>query len=171
MSLLFHNKLRPQKIIIWRPCAKGLKNTFPTLVMKSADMHSGTQEVNIYLHKLTQNAIVHLRIFIWFVRSQGIEFDVEAFCEAFSHIYELHLQTKATRGLHNCFGCYSFAYRRGSIFPALAYRSKWPNGWAKEWLRMKNDLTARAEISGIIQSPIVTSFGFKKPTCYVNFEA
>jgi hypothetical protein len=29
----------------------------------------------------------------------------------------------------------------------------------------------RANISGIIQSPIVTSFGFKKPTCYVNFEA
>jgi hypothetical protein len=36
---------------------------------------------------------------------------------------------------------------------------------------MKNDLTVRADMSGIIQSPIVTSFGFKKPTCYVNFEA
>jgi hypothetical protein len=36
---------------------------------------------------------------------------------------------------------------------------------------MKNGLVARANISGIIQSPIVTSFGFKKPTCYVNFEA
>jgi hypothetical protein len=56
-------------------------------------------------------------------------------------------------------------------FPALAYRSKWANGWAKEWFRMKNDLTARDDISAIIKSPIVTSFGFKKPTCYVNFEA
>jgi hypothetical protein len=36
---------------------------------------------------------------------------------------------------------------------------------------MKNDLTAQAKITCIIQSPIVTSFGFKKPTCYVNFEA
>jgi hypothetical protein len=36
---------------------------------------------------------------------------------------------------------------------------------------MKNDLTARADISWMIQYPIVTSFGFKKPTCYVNFEA
>jgi hypothetical protein len=36
---------------------------------------------------------------------------------------------------------------------------------------MMNDLTTRADISGIIQSPIVTSFGFKKPTCYVNFKA
>jgi hypothetical protein len=87
--------------------------------------------------------------------------------EAFSHINELHFQTKATRGFNNNFGCYNFTYRRGSMFLALAYRSK----WAKEWFYMKNDLTARADISGIIQSPIVTSFGFKKPTCYVNFEA
>jgi hypothetical protein len=57
------------------------------------------------------------------------------------------------------------------MFPALAYRSKWPNKWAKEWFCTKNDLTSRADISGIIQSPIVTSFAFKKPTCYVNFEA
>jgi hypothetical protein len=57
------------------------------------------------------------------------------------------------------------------MFLALSYRSKWPNEWAKEWFYMKNDLTARADILGIIQSPIVTSFGFKKPTCYVNFEA
>jgi hypothetical protein len=36
---------------------------------------------------------------------------------------------------------------------------------------MKNDWIARVGILGIIQSPIVTSFGFKNPTCYVNFEA
>jgi hypothetical protein len=36
---------------------------------------------------------------------------------------------------------------------------------------MKNDLTAQANISGIIQTPIVTIIGFKKPICYVNFEA
>jgi hypothetical protein len=36
---------------------------------------------------------------------------------------------------------------------------------------MKNDLTAQADISGIIWSPIVTSFGFKNLTCFVNFEA
>jgi hypothetical protein len=45
---------------------------------------------NIYLHQLTPNAIVRLAIFIWDVQSQGIEFDVEAFYEAFSHIHELH---------------------------------------------------------------------------------
>jgi hypothetical protein len=65
---------------------------------------------NIFLHLLTPNAIVHLGIFTWDVRSQGIEVDAEAFCKVFSHIHELHFQTKATRGLHNNFGCYNFVY-------------------------------------------------------------
>jgi hypothetical protein len=65
---------------------------------------------NIYLHHHTPNTIVRLGIFIWAIRSQGIEFDAQDFCEAFSHILELHFQTKATRGLHNNFGCYNFAY-------------------------------------------------------------
>jgi hypothetical protein len=64
---------------------------------------------NIYLHHLTPNAIVRLEIFIWVVRSQGIELYVEAFFKAFSQVHELHFQTKATRGLHNNFGCYNFA--------------------------------------------------------------
>jgi hypothetical protein len=72
---------------------------------------------------------VHLGIFIWDVRSQEIELDAEAFCEVFSHIHELHFQIKATRGLHNNYGCYKFVYQRGSMFPSLAYRSKWPNEW------------------------------------------
>jgi hypothetical protein len=50
---------------------------------------------SIYLHQLTPNAIVRLEIFIWAVRSQGVELDAEAFCEAFSQIYELHFQMKA----------------------------------------------------------------------------
>jgi hypothetical protein len=104
---------------------------------------------------------VHLEIFIWVVQSQGVELDAEAFCEAFSQIHELHFQTKATRGLHNNFGCYNFAYRRGSMFPALAYRSKWLNEWVKKWFYMKNDLTTRVDIKGIIQTPIVTRFGSK----------
>jgi hypothetical protein len=51
------------------------------------------------------------------------------------------------------------------MFPALAYQSKWLNEWSKEWFYMKNDLAARANISDIIQPPIVTSFDFKKLMC------
>jgi hypothetical protein len=36
---------------------------------------------------------------------------------------------------------------------------------------MKNDLEKREDIKGIIQKPIHPSFGFKKSTCYMNFEA
>jgi hypothetical protein len=105
---------------------------------------------NIYLHQLTPNAIVRLGVFICVVWSQGVEPDAEAFCEAFCQIHELHFQTKATRGYHNNFGCYNFSYRRNVLFTTLAYRSKWLNEWAKEWIYMKNDLKEWANIKWII---------------------
>jgi hypothetical protein len=74
---------------------------------------------NIYLHQLPPNTIVHLEIFIWGVQSQGVELDADAFGEAFNQIHELHFQMKATRGLHNNFGCYNFAYRRAQCFRLL----------------------------------------------------
>jgi hypothetical protein len=36
---------------------------------------------------------------------------------------------------------------------------------------MKNDLKEWAGIKGIIQTPIHAWFGYKKPTCYINFKA
>lgn len=54
---------------------------------------------------------------------------------------------------------------------APTYRSKWPDGWAKEWFYMKKNLKERPDIKGIIQTPIHTCFGYKKPTCYIDFEA
>jgi hypothetical protein len=93
---------------------------------------------------------VRLGIFIWAVRSQGVEFDVEALCEASCQVHEMHFQTKATRGLHNNFGSYNFAYRRCALFLALAYQSKWPNEWAREWFYMKNDLNEQTDIKEII---------------------
>jgi hypothetical protein len=61
---------------------------------------------NIYLHQHTPNAIVYIGIFIWVVRSQGFEPNAEAFYQ----IHELDFQMKATRGFHNSFGYYNFAY-------------------------------------------------------------
>jgi hypothetical protein len=105
------------------------------------------------------------------VWSQGVVPYAEAICKAFSQIHELHFQAKEVRGLHNYFGCYNFAYRRGALFSALAYRSKWPNGWAREWFYMNNYLNERSDIKGTIQTPTVTCFGYKKTMCYINFEA
>jgi hypothetical protein len=73
----------------------------------------------IYLHQLTPNAIVRLSIFIWALRSQGMDPNAEAFCR----VHELHYQTKdrADR-LHENFGCYNFAYRKDTKAPVLSYQ-------------------------------------------------
>jgi hypothetical protein len=78
-----------------------------------------------FLHHLTPNAIVRLSIFIWALRSQGMDPNTEAFCR----VHELHYQTKAREdGLHETFGCYNFAYRKDTKAPVLSYRTKWPTG-------------------------------------------
>lgn len=73
------------------------------------------KKFDIYLHQLTPNALVRLGIFIWTVRSQGVEPNTDLFCQ----IYELHYQTKATSNeqLHNNFSRYNFLVsKRHSVF-------------------------------------------------------
>jgi hypothetical protein len=94
------------------------------------------KKFGIYLHQLTPNAIVRLSVYIWALRSQG----VEPFGEGFCRVHELHYQTKARGdGLHENFGCYNFAYRKTTKFPVISYRSKWPAGWKSEWFYVKVD--------------------------------
>ena len=79
----------------------------------------------IYLHQLTPNDIVRLSIFIWALRSQGMDPNAEAFCR----VHELHYQTKARAdGLHKNFGRDNFAYRKDTRAPVIGYRTKWPTG-------------------------------------------
>jgi hypothetical protein len=87
------------------------------------------KKYGIYLHQLTPNAIVRLSVYIWALRSQG----VEPFSEGFCRVHELHYQTKARAdGLHENFGCYNFAYHKTTKFPVISYRSKWSAGWKSE---------------------------------------
>jgi hypothetical protein len=60
----------------------------------------------IYLHQLTPEALIKVGVFIWAMRSQGLEPDARCFC----NIHELSYQTKATgkEQYHNNFGCYNF---------------------------------------------------------------
>jgi hypothetical protein len=46
-----------------------------------------------YLHQLTPKAIVKMGIFIWAMRSQGLEPNAKCFC----NMHELSYETKATR--------------------------------------------------------------------------
>jgi hypothetical protein len=94
------------------------------------------EKFGIYLHQLTPNAIVRLSVYIWALRSQGVESLADAFCQ----VHELHYQMKAREdGLHENFDCYNFAYRKDMKTPVVSYRTKWPTGWKSEWFYVKID--------------------------------
>jgi hypothetical protein len=116
------------------------------------------KKFGIYLHLLTPNAIVRLSVYIWALRSQG----VEPFAEGFCRIHKLHYQTKAREdGLHENFGCYNFAYRKNTKFPFISYRTKWPAGWKTKWFYVK----VYEEKEKLVQSPLELIFGETRPQC------
>jgi hypothetical protein len=87
---------------------------------------------------------------------------VEPFAEGFCRVHELHYQTKARGdGLHENFGCYSFAYRKNTNFPVISYRSKWPAGWKSKWFYVKVD----EEKEKLVQSPLELIFEETRPQC------
>jgi hypothetical protein len=116
------------------------------------------KKFGVYLHQLTPKAIVRLSVYIWALRSQG----VEPFGEGFCRVHELHYQTKAKGdGLHENFGCYNFAYRKTTKFPVISYRSKWPAGWKSEWFYVKVD----KDEDKLVQSPLELTFRETRPQC------
>jgi hypothetical protein len=59
-----------------------------------------------FLHQITPEAIIRMGIFVWVVRSKGLEPSAKCFCS----MHELLYETKATgkEQYHNNFGCYGF---------------------------------------------------------------
>jgi hypothetical protein len=116
----------------------------------------------IYLHQLSPNAIIRLSIYIWALRSQGMNPDAEAFCR----VHELHYQTKAREDrLHENFSCYNFTYRKDMKALVLSYRTKWPTGWKSEWFYIKADEKRREKLMTMVMSPLALSFGMTRPLC------
>jgi hypothetical protein len=116
------------------------------------------KKFGVYLHQLTPNAIVRLSVYIWALRSQG----VEPFGEGFCRVHELHYQTKARGdGQHENFGCYNFAYRKTTKFLVISYQSKWPTGWKSEWFYVKVD----EDEENLVQSPLELTFEETRPRC------
>jgi hypothetical protein len=74
----------------------------------------------IYLHQLIPEALIKVWVFIWAMRSQGLEPDVRCFF----NIHELSYQTKATgkEQYHNKFSCYSFMPRSAISYPVPTFR-------------------------------------------------
>jgi hypothetical protein len=114
----------------------------------------------VYLHQLTPEAVIRMGIFVWAMRSHGLEPNAKCFC----NIHELLYETKpwGKEQYHNNFGCYSFGARSGSSCPVPTFRKRWPGDWMKEWFYVKNDLKAREDIKDIIMRPIWQRFGLRK---------
>jgi hypothetical protein len=76
----------------------------------------------IYLHQLTLEALIKVRVFIWAMRSQGLERDAKCFC-----IHELSYQTKeiGKEQYHNNFGWYNFVHHSDVRYPVPTFRKKW----------------------------------------------
>jgi hypothetical protein len=120
----------------------------------------------IFLHQITPEAIIRMGIFVWAVRSQGLEPSAKSFCSMHELLYETKPWGKEQ--YHNNFGCYSFVARSGSSCPVPTFRKRWPGDWMKEWFYVKNDLKAREDIKEIIMRPIWSRFGLRKPKVEID---
>jgi hypothetical protein len=60
-------------------------------------------------------------------------------------------------------GCYGFIARSNASYPVPTYRKRWPGAWIEEWFYVENDLIKREDIKEIIQRPIWSRFGLRKP--------
>jgi hypothetical protein len=100
-------------------------------------------------------------MFVWAVRSQGLEPSAKCFC----NMHELLYETKATgkEQYHNNFGCYGFIARSNASYPVPTYRKRWPGAWMEEWFYVKNGLIERKDIKEIIQRTIWSRFGLRRP--------
>jgi hypothetical protein len=81
----------------------------------------------IFLHQLTPEAIIKIGIYIWAMRSQGLEPNAKCFC----NMHELSYETKATRKeqYHNNFGCYGFVTRSKVSNPVPTFYKRWLGAW------------------------------------------
>jgi hypothetical protein len=105
----------------------------------------------IFLHQITPEAIIRMGIFVWAVRSQGLEPSTKCFCNMHELLYEIKATSKEQ--YHNNFSCYGFVPRSDVSYSVPTFRKRWPGAWMEEWFYVKNNLIEREDIKGIIQRP------------------
>jgi hypothetical protein len=140
------------KVVIYRSFFKaGLRLPLSKFVVEVLKIYQ------IFLHQITPEAIIRMGIFVWAVRSQGLEPSAKCFCS----MHELLYETKAIgkEQYHNNFGCYGFIARPNASHPVPTFRKRWPGAWMEEWFYVKNDLKAREDIKEVIMRPIWSRFG------------
>jgi hypothetical protein len=131
------------KVVIYRSFLKaGLRFPLSKFVVEVLKIYQ------IFLHQMTPEAIIRMGIFVWAIRSQGLEPSAKCFCS----MHELLYETKATgkEQYHNNFGCYGFIARPNASHSVPTFWKRWPGAWMEEWFYVKNDLKAREDIKEII---------------------
>jgi hypothetical protein len=147
---------KADEVVIFRSFMKaGLRFPLDKMLVKVL------KTFEIYLRQLMPEGFIKVGVFIWAMKSQGLEPEARCFC----NIHELSYQTKATRKeqYHNNFSCYSFMPRSEVSYPVPTFRKMWPGSWMQEWFYVKIDLSQREDIKGIIQRPIWSGFGIRRP--------
>jgi hypothetical protein len=88
-------------------------------------------------------------------------------------MHELLYEMKATgkEQYHNNFGCYGFIARPNASYPVPTFQKRWPGAWMEEWFYVKNDLIEREDIKEIIQRPIWSRFGLRRPKMAIGSDA
>jgi hypothetical protein len=149
------------EVVIYRSFFKaGLRFPLSSFVVEVLKIYQ------IFLHQITPEAIIRMGIFVWAVRSQGLEPSAKSFCSMHELLYETKPWGKEQ--YHNNFGCYSFVARSGSSCPVPTFRKRCPGDWMKEWFYVKNNLKAREDIKEIIMRPIWSRFGLRKPKVEID---
>jgi hypothetical protein len=149
------------EVVIYRSFLKaGLRFPLSKFVVEVLKIYQ------IFLHKITSEAIIRMGIFVWAVRSQGLEPSAKCFCS----MHELLYETKATgkEQYHNNFSCYGFIARPNASHLVPTFRKRWPGAWMEEWFYVKNDLKAREDIKEIIHRPIWSRFGLRRPKVEID---
>jgi hypothetical protein len=78
----------------------------------------------IFLLQITPQAIIRMGIFVWAVRSQGLELSAKCFCSMHKLLYETKVMGKEQ--YHNNFGCYGFIARPNASHLVPTFRKRWP---------------------------------------------
>jgi hypothetical protein len=109
--------LEENEVVIYRSFFKaGLRFPLSRFVVEVLKIYK------IFLHQITPEAIIRMGIFVWAMRSQGLEPSARCFCST----HELSYETKpwGKEQYHNNFGCYSFIARSGASYLVLTFRKR-----------------------------------------------
>jgi hypothetical protein len=119
-----NNVLVPEEneVVIFRSFFKvGLRFPLSKFVVEVLNTYQ------IFLHQITPEAIIRMGIFVWAVRSQGLEPSEKCFCNMHKLLYEMKAMGKEQ--YHNNFRCYGFIARPNASHPVPTFQKRWPGAW------------------------------------------